>query len=162
MATFKKGQEIFRSITILTLLFPLHGLFIFIVLKIYDQQNINQQQDINLLNNEQKFHELWLHTVDAIFVTSRNKFDIFHYCELISTIFSNSQRREILACAPTGSGKTAAFLLPIMHHLKEHKKKGYRALILAPTRELAKQVDTYLVYPIPSFYTQITITQLEL
>ncbi|XP_048731800.2 probable ATP-dependent RNA helicase DDX52 [Ostrea edulis] len=49
-------------------------------------------------------------------------------------------RREILACAPTGSGKTAAFILPIMHHLKEHKKKGYRALILAPTRELAKQI----------------------
>ncbi|XP_061162310.1 probable ATP-dependent RNA helicase DDX52 [Saccostrea echinata] len=50
------------------------------------------------------------------------------------------QRREILACAPTGSGKTAAFIIPIMHHLKEHKKKGYRALILAPTRELAKQI----------------------
>lgn len=161
MATFKKGQEIFRSITILTLLFSFHGLFIFIVLKIYDKQNINQQRDISLLNNEQKFHELWLQTVYTLFVKSRNEFN-FSLLELISTIFSNSQRREILACAPTGSGKTAAFLLPIMHHLKEHKKKGYRALILAPTRELAKQVDTYLVYPIPSFYTQIIITQLEL
>ncbi|XP_052696960.1 probable ATP-dependent RNA helicase DDX52 [Crassostrea angulata] len=58
----------------------------------------------------------------------------------IQAIPAMMDRREILACAPTGSGKTAAFLLPIMHHLKEHKKKGYRALILAPTRELAKQI----------------------
>lgn len=58
----------------------------------------------------------------------------------IQAIPAMLDRREILACAPTGSGKTAAFLLPIMHHLKEHKKKGYRALILAPTRELAKQI----------------------
>jgi superfamily II DNA/RNA helicase len=50
------------------------------------------------------------------------------------------QRREILACAPTGSGKTAAFLIPVLHHLKEPRNKGFRALILAPTRELAQQV----------------------
>ncbi|KAL4237336.1 DEAD (Asp-Glu-Ala-Asp) box polypeptide 52 [Mactra antiquata] len=48
-------------------------------------------------------------------------------------------RREIMACAPTGSGKTAAFILPILHHLKEPRNEGIRALILAPTRELAKQ-----------------------
>ncbi|KAJ8679555.1 hypothetical protein QAD02_015342 [Eretmocerus hayati] len=49
------------------------------------------------------------------------------------------QRRQVLACAPTGSGKTAAFLLPIIHQLKGPQKKGFRALILSPTRELAKQ-----------------------
>ncbi|XP_072164075.1 probable ATP-dependent RNA helicase DDX52 [Diadema setosum] len=48
-------------------------------------------------------------------------------------------RRELLACAPTGSGKTAAFLLPVMHHLKGPKKKGFRAIIVSPTRELAQQ-----------------------
>ncbi|XP_072164077.1 probable ATP-dependent RNA helicase DDX52 isoform X2 [Diadema setosum] len=48
-------------------------------------------------------------------------------------------RRELLACAPTGSGKTAAFLLPVMHHLKGPKKKGFRAVIVSPTRELAQQ-----------------------
>nr|XP_022334846.1 probable ATP-dependent RNA helicase DDX52 [Crassostrea virginica] len=58
----------------------------------------------------------------------------------IQAIPAMMERREILACAPTGSGKTAAFLLPIMHHLKEHREIGYRALILAPTRELAKQI----------------------
>ncbi|XP_043784797.1 probable ATP-dependent RNA helicase DDX52, partial [Apis laboriosa] len=49
------------------------------------------------------------------------------------------QGRQILACAPTGSGKTAAFLLPIIHHLGGPEKKGFRAVILSPTRELAKQ-----------------------
>ncbi|XP_071848268.1 probable ATP-dependent RNA helicase DDX52 isoform X2 [Apostichopus japonicus] len=49
------------------------------------------------------------------------------------------QRRELLACAPTGSGKTAAFILPILHQLKEPRNQGFRAVILSPTRELANQ-----------------------
>ncbi|XP_052766131.1 probable ATP-dependent RNA helicase DDX52 [Mya arenaria] len=48
-------------------------------------------------------------------------------------------RRELMACAPTGSGKTAAFILPILHQLREPRNDGIRALILSPTRELAKQ-----------------------
>ncbi|KAL5018893.1 hypothetical protein ScPMuIL_004615 [Solemya velum] len=48
--------------------------------------------------------------------------------------------REVMACAPTGSGKTAAFILPILHQLKEPRKQGFRALVLAPTRELVKQI----------------------
>ena len=48
-----------------------------------------------------------------------------------------------MACAPTGSGKTAAFIIPILHHLQRHSKQGFRALVLAPTRELAKQVYYY-------------------
>ncbi|XP_059054467.1 DEAD box protein 52 homolog [Achroia grisella] len=47
--------------------------------------------------------------------------------------------RQILACAPTGSGKTAAFLLPILHTLGA-PQGGPRALILCPTRELAHQI----------------------
>lgn len=46
-----------------------------------------------------------------------------------------------MACAPTGSGKTAAFLVTIIRDLKKPKKKGFRALILCPTRELAKQTQ---------------------
>ncbi|OAD59569.1 putative ATP-dependent RNA helicase DDX52 [Eufriesea mexicana] len=49
------------------------------------------------------------------------------------------QGRQILACAPTGSGKTVAFLLPIIHYLSGPEKRGFRAVILSPTRELAKQ-----------------------
>lgn len=48
--------------------------------------------------------------------------------------------RDVLACAMTGSGKTVAFLLPILHHLITHQKRGTRALILTPTRELAAQI----------------------
>ena len=49
------------------------------------------------------------------------------------------QGRELLACAPTGSGKTAAFILPILHRLNQPANRGFRALVLSPTRELAKQ-----------------------
>ncbi|CAG0901270.1 unnamed protein product [Darwinula stevensoni] len=51
-----------------------------------------------------------------------------------------AQRRELLACAPTGSGKTAAFLVPVLSHLKGPEKRGFRAVIVAPTRELAGQI----------------------
>ncbi len=49
-------------------------------------------------------------------------------------------RREVLVCAPTGSGKTAAYLIPLLHLLGSHRKKGCRAIIVAPTRELALQI----------------------
>jgi ATP-dependent RNA helicase RhlE len=48
--------------------------------------------------------------------------------------------RDLLACAVTGSGKTAAFLLPILHHLVARPRGTTRALVLAPTRELALQI----------------------
>ncbi|HEY0511222.1 MAG TPA: DEAD/DEAH box helicase [Thermoanaerobaculia bacterium] len=52
--------------------------------------------------------------------------------------------RDVLACAMTGSGKTAAFLLPILHRLKEKPRGTTRALILAPTRELAAQIVEHM------------------
>ena len=48
--------------------------------------------------------------------------------------------RDVLACAQTGTGKTAAFLLPILHRLIDHPRRTTRALILTPTRELAAQI----------------------
>ena len=48
--------------------------------------------------------------------------------------------RDLLACASTGSGKTAAFLLPILHTLIDKPRGTIRALVLAPTRELAAQI----------------------
>src|SRR6185437_3144518 len=48
--------------------------------------------------------------------------------------------RDVLACAQTGSGKTAAFLLPILDHLLTRPRGTTRALILTPTRELAAQI----------------------
>jgi len=52
--------------------------------------------------------------------------------------------RDVLACAMTGSGKTAAFLLPIMQRLLPKRRGTTRALILTPTRELAAQIDADL------------------
>ena len=48
--------------------------------------------------------------------------------------------RDVLACAMTGSGKTAAFLLPILHKLISRPRGVTRALVLTPTRELAAQI----------------------
>jgi ATP-dependent RNA helicase RhlE len=48
--------------------------------------------------------------------------------------------RDILASAMTGSGKTAAFLLPILHRLIDEPRRTTRALVLTPTRELAAQI----------------------
>jgi ATP-dependent RNA helicase RhlE len=48
--------------------------------------------------------------------------------------------QDLLACAMTGSGKTAAFLLPILHRLMDKPRGTTRALVLTPTRELAAQI----------------------
>ena len=52
--------------------------------------------------------------------------------------------RDILACASTGSGKTAAFLLPILQMLIGKPRGRTRALVLTPTRELAAQIHSHL------------------
>jgi ATP-dependent RNA helicase RhlE len=52
--------------------------------------------------------------------------------------------RDVLACAMTGSGKTAAFLLPILHRLMLKPRRVTRALVLTPTRELAAQIQAHL------------------
>jgi ATP-dependent RNA helicase RhlE len=52
--------------------------------------------------------------------------------------------RDVLACAMTGSGKTAAFGLPILQRLLGKRRGVTRALILTPTRELAAQIDAHL------------------
>ncbi len=54
------------------------------------------------------------------------------------------QGRDVLATAVTGSGKTAAFLLPILHNLLEKRRGITRALVVAPTRELAAQITDHL------------------
>jgi ATP-dependent RNA helicase RhlE len=48
--------------------------------------------------------------------------------------------RDLLACAMTGSGKTAAFLLPLLHKLMTKPRGTTRALVITPTRELAAQI----------------------
>ncbi len=48
--------------------------------------------------------------------------------------------RDVMGLAQTGTGKTAAFVLPILNRLLKGKHRGVRALIMAPTRELAEQI----------------------
>lgn len=54
------------------------------------------------------------------------------------------KHRDILAVAQTGTGKTAAFLLPTLHHLSVNPTPHIDTLIIEPTRELAIQVDRQL------------------
>lgn len=58
--------------------------------------------------------------------------------------------QDLLACAQTGTGKTAAFALPLLHRLSEpgrSRRSGPRVLVLAPTRELALQIaESFTVY----------------
>ncbi len=55
------------------------------------------------------------------------------------------QGKDVFGCAQTGTGKTAAFALPILQlfHARqaEKKEKGIKVLVLAPTRELAIQIS---------------------
>ncbi len=49
--------------------------------------------------------------------------------------------KDVLAVAQTGTGKTAAFTLPILHNILKNKIKGTSTLIITPTREIALQID---------------------
>ncbi len=52
-------------------------------------------------------------------------------------------KKDLIACAQTGTGKTAAFILPVIHELmgRPYTGKSIRALVVVPTRELALQID---------------------
>ena len=51
------------------------------------------------------------------------------------------ENKDIIACAQTGTGKTAAFVLPILNKLTNRKENGVDTLIIVPTRELAIQIE---------------------
>ncbi|HTR80838.1 MAG TPA: DEAD/DEAH box helicase [Bacteroidota bacterium] len=56
--------------------------------------------------------------------------------------------KDVIGCAQTGTGKTAAFVLPILNRLSAHNqtgRRGVRALILTPTRELAQQIEDSII-----------------
>ncbi|XP_063428028.1 probable ATP-dependent RNA helicase DDX52 isoform X2 [Mytilus trossulus] len=114
------------------------------------------QEEVNRIRNQHKIHIYGtdkpepLKSFDDLVTNYKMSDDILKNIAKIGyteptpiqrqTIPAMLHRREIMACAPTGSGKTAAFILPIIHHLGKHSKHGFRALVLAPTRELAKQI----------------------
>ncbi len=51
------------------------------------------------------------------------------------------QGKDIIACAQTGTGKTAAYLLPILHKIVQAENRHLNTLVISPTRELAQQID---------------------
>lgn len=51
--------------------------------------------------------------------------------------------QDVMGLAQTGTGKTAAFALPILHYLTQHPRGRVRALVVAPTRELAEQIHQH-------------------
>lgn len=51
------------------------------------------------------------------------------------------QGKDLIACAQTGTGKTAAFMLPLLHQMAVEPHKGTSTLVIVPTRELAVQID---------------------
>ena len=58
----------------------------------------------------------------------------------LRTIPAIMQGRDVIGLAQTGTGKTAAFALPILNRLSQGKRGQLRALVIAPTRELAEQI----------------------
>ena len=51
------------------------------------------------------------------------------------------ENQDLIACAQTGTGKTAAYILPLLHKISKIDKPGANTLIIAPTRELVLQID---------------------
>ncbi len=88
------------------------------------------------------------------------RFDEFSFCEELmeglramnfktatpvqeETIPVILKKQDVISCAQTGTGKTAAFLLPLLNNLRTeaHDVNALNAIIMAPTRELAQQID---------------------
>ncbi len=53
--------------------------------------------------------------------------------------------KDLIACAQTGTGKTAAFILPTLEIISKDNRPGVKALIICPTRELAMQIDNEIM-----------------
>ena len=86
-----------------------------------------------------KFHEFNFHTqvaagIDAAGYTTPTPIQL----QAIPVVM---QGRDVMGLAQTGTGKTAAFALPILHKLSTAPRGRVRALIIAPTRELAEQIN---------------------
>jgi ATP-dependent RNA helicase RhlE len=84
--------------------------------------------------NEFNFNETLLEGLDAMGYDKATPIQE----QAIPAILAN---KDLIACAQTGTGKTAAYLLPILHKIAEQQSSHIDTLIIAPTRELAIQID---------------------
>jgi ATP-dependent RNA helicase DDX52/ROK1 len=115
--------------------------------KLLKQEEVNHYRNLNKINVVGKSVPEPAKTFDE-FCVEESIIDNLKKCSYVDPTPVQKQAipvmlegRNLLACAPTGSGKTAAFLVPIINDLKGPRKEGFRALILCPTRELAKQTQ---------------------
>ncbi len=86
-----------------------------------------------------KFEELNLHPDVKNGIEAMNYQDTTPIQEMAIPLVL--EKKDLLACAQTGTGKTAAFLIPILSLIREEGGDQLSTLILVPTRELAKQID---------------------
>lgn len=100
-------------------------------------------REIHLLFNELELNQHLLHALKEAGYTKATPIQE----DAIPHLLNN---KDLLGCAQTGTGKTAAFALPILQNIMEEKTVGkgaIKALILAPTRELAIQIgDSFQTY----------------
>ncbi len=85
--------------------------------------------------NEFKFHSSINESIDAMGFSKPTPIQV-------KTIPLILQNKDLIACAQTGTGKTAAFLLPVLQKIVENDDfNGTKLLVIVPTRELAMQID---------------------
>lgn len=84
--------------------------------------------------NELGLNELVLEAIDHMGFENATPIQQFAIPEIIAN-------HDLLACAQTGTGKTAAFILPILHKLTGKEDTSINTLVLVPTRELAIQIE---------------------
>lgn len=103
----------------------------------------NMPRENNLLFNELELNQHLLHALEEAGYTKATPIQE----DAIPHLMNN---KDLLGCAQTGTGKTAAFALPILQNIMEEKTVGkgaIKALILAPTRELAIQIgESFQIY----------------
>ena len=84
------------------------------------------------------FHQAIEESIDAMGFTKPTPIQV----QTIPLILEN---KDLIACAQTGTGKTAAFLLPVLQRIMENNDfDGTKLLVIVPTRELAMQIDQQL------------------
>jgi ATP-dependent RNA helicase RhlE len=84
-----------------------------------------------------KFHELSIHNDVMDGIDAMNYMNTTPIQEMAIPLILEG--KDLLACAQTGTGKTAAFLIPILSKIREEGGENLSTLILVPTRELANR-----------------------
>lgn len=98
---------------------------------------IKQQNTNNLKFTEFGFEDTLLDSLEAMGFEEATPIQE-------QAIPSIMQGRDMLACAQTGTGKTAAFLLPVINSISKKSHEGIHTIVIGPTRELVMQVDQQL------------------